>query len=105
VFDDPFQSLNPVLEHALKLLKSDADKQICQCLDHCIHISKSPILQCYLGPSKELEVVLAQSRRIKWMGQSLDFHSANCLQYFRSLCTRQSSMSIFIVFVTVYPVP
>jgi hypothetical protein len=67
VSDDPFQSLNPVLEHTVAL-KSDAVIQVCQSLDHHVRISKSPILQCCLGPSKELRVAQAQIRRIRWMG-------------------------------------
>jgi hypothetical protein len=39
------------------------------------------------------------------MDQSFDLHSANCLQCFRSLSTRQLVIWIFISFVTVYPVP
>jgi hypothetical protein len=77
--DNPFQSLRPVLEQALEFLKSDAVKQVCQRLDYRISISKSPILQCCLGPSKESEVALAQTWRIMWMAQSLELHSVNWL--------------------------
>jgi hypothetical protein len=52
VSDDPFQSLNPVLEHALEPLKSDAVKHVRQSLHDHARISKSPILQRCLDPSK-----------------------------------------------------
>jgi hypothetical protein len=87
--DKPFESLNPVFAHALKLLKSDTVKQASQNLAEGISISRSSILQCCLGPSQESEVAQAHISRITWMDQSFDLHSANCLQCFRSLSTRQ----------------
>jgi hypothetical protein len=71
VFDDLFQSLNPVPEQDLELLESDIVPKVCQCLDYPIHISKSPIPQCCLGPSKKPEIAGASVRRIREMGQAL----------------------------------
>jgi hypothetical protein len=67
MFDQLFQSLNPVLKHALNLFESDAVLDVCQYVDQriCIRVSKYPISQCCLGPFERPEVAPAEIKRIR----------------------------------------
>lgn len=53
VFDHLLQSPISALEDALKFIKSNIVKKVCQRLDYILRINKSPISQHCLGPSKK----------------------------------------------------
>jgi hypothetical protein len=61
VLDDPFQSPNPIVEHDLELLKSDAIKWVCQCLDEFVWVLKILVLYGSLGSSEKPEVACLRS--------------------------------------------
>jgi hypothetical protein len=58
LLDDPSQSPSPIVEDALELLKSDAIKNVCQCLDEFVWVLKTLVCMA----------VLARPKNQKWHG-------------------------------------
>jgi hypothetical protein len=79
LLDDPSHSPNPIVENALELLKSDAIKSVCQCLDEFVWVKKTLVLYGSLGSSEKSEAAWTEIRGIGWVIKSLKLHAANFL--------------------------